>query len=206
MEQFIQLPIKLLAIEGTKKFISALVYAIIDNQKTLTPFEDVVEEPVSFISYNKMVSNYNVRKATAIESVELLKTKGILDYTQEDTGRYNEHLEKNEVFNKYTFPLIKIVKNEPKFTCPFKKVSNSVLKVDLTSKEKGVFLMLHLLTTDTDEIIYNDTEIAKILGIKKKETLVKYINIFINKGLLFKNKVGYTFKAPKQTDSLTITL
>lgn len=69
MDQFIQLPTILL---NLKDPISVLTYAIIDNQKTLTPFDEVVDTPVSYIAYDTMTKKYDIRKATAIEAVKKL--------------------------------------------------------------------------------------------------------------------------------------
>lgn len=202
MDQFIQLPTILL---NLKDPISVLTYAIIDNQKTLTPFDEVVDKPVSYIAYDTMTKKYDLRKASAIEAVKKLAEAKYLDYTQMPTGR------DKQVFNKYSFPLITpVYKNnrvvENKIKIPFKNVDSSVLSLDLSSKEKGYLLMLHLLSIDTSEIIMSEEEIAQALGITKR-TLAKYIKLFTDKKLLFKGRYHYALKdIYKPKTKLTIIL
>lgn len=196
-EQFVQIPRTLIK---SKNPLSVLTYAIIDNHKTTFPFGTCVDKPVAFISYNKMVEKYGVNKSSTIKCVDSLKEQGYIDYTQEDSGRYNASMNKNEVFNKYSFPLItpiyknnKIIDNKIKI--PYVEIPSSVLVSELSSKEKGVLIMLYLLTIDTYDIILTEEEMAAELGMTVR-TLKKYIKLFISKNYLYKNRY-YGFRKKK---------
>lgn len=202
MNQFLQIPLKLLT---TKDPIQILTYAIIDNQKTTNPFDEVVNLPVSYIAFETMHNKYNIRKATAIDAVHELKDNGFLDYKQLPTERTNE------LYNQYSFPAFKPIYSKDGRVIgsaikePYKEIDSAVLTTDLSSKEKGVLLMLHLLSIDTSEIVYEEKEIAEKLGITKR-TLDKYIKLFLKKNLLFKGKHLYALKDIYSTKPLTIIL
>ena len=181
MNQFLQIPLKLLKINDP---VAVLTYGIIDNQKTLNPFGNDVKEPVSCIAFETMHKKYDIRKASAIDAVKTLKDNKFIDYKQIPTDR------DKEVFNQYSFP---VFGKDGKIKQLYKEVPSSVLSLDLTSKEKGVLIMFYLLSTDTTEIILTDKEMAEMLGMSKR-TLQKYIDFFINKGLLFKGKHHYALK------------
>lgn len=209
--QFLQLPIKLLDIEESNKFMCILTYAIIDNQKTY--------DKTSCISFDKMIVKYGIDKKTTRKAVQTLRDYSLLDWEQVDTGRTNGN-GKKEVFNRYTFPLIKartkdIVINgknygkkelESTMRVPFKMLSTDILTIDLTTKEKGVLLALHLLSDENDNILLNKKEIAEKLGITPK-TLKKHLDLLIERELLFVKKDYFTFNKPTITkENLTIIL
>jgi predicted transcriptional regulator len=178
--------------------LAILTYAIIDNQKTTNPFGQITKLPVSCIAYDTMAEKYNIRKATAIKAVGTLRDNKLLDYEQLPTGR------NKEVFNVYKFPVYEpTAKIKKGITEPYKEVDTNILNLNLTAKERGILLMFHLLSQDTSEIVENETDMAKKLGMTVR-TLKKYIELFTNKGLLFKNRLYYTLKQPKQSVLLAL--
>jgi biotin operon repressor len=202
MDQFLQLPNQLLQLKDP---LAVLTYAIIDNQKTLFPFNKQVEFPLSYISYNKMEDTYGISKKTAIKAVGLLKEAGLINYKQLPTGR------DKQLYNEYSFPLISKVHTKmgtiAGFRSLYKEVDSKVLKLELSSKEKGILLMLYILSVETGEIIMSEAEIAEALGISNR-TLNKYFILFLSKGLLFKGRYHYSLidHSKDTTSKLTITL
>ncbi len=198
MNQFLQLPVQLLK---TKDPLQIFTYAIIDNQKTLFPFDKQVDTPVSCISFNKMVAKYGISKPAAIDSVKKLKEGEFINYEQLPTGR------EDEVYNQYSFPYYKpiIYKDDKtarvvdaKIKALYKEIPAELLKLDLKPKEIGTYFMFWLISLDNLEIIQSEKELANNLGVTVK-TIKKYIQLFTEKGLLRKTRYAYSLKTTKET-------
>lgn len=178
-KQFIQIPRKFLDLDAGTKFIDILVYSIIDFQKDSLTHK-------SRIGVRTIAEKYNITLVKVEESIKRLKDNGFIDYVHLPSEKYT-----NFVFNEYTLP---------NYKNNYLMLKHEILTLPLKAKERGVLIYLQLIAIHGLNDIYetNIEDIAIRLKISR-QTMSKYLKMFIQMNLIHKSKNGiyscqYLFK------------